>query len=249
MKRILTSFAILVASVSFAQVSISGNNTDEPKATLDVKAIANGDKPDGILIPRVSVGAAQAMQNVETSTLIYINDISGVKGNQTQDVDAVGFYYFDRTKWVKLGGAGATSANIYTEDGAITSNRTVTVGENKKITFQGGATHLNGAGYVNSKTISGGTEYSILNDDYHISIDGPTLQFKVYVPQPSQAKGRVLIFTNKTANNLVLNLLAEDGKTPTDAQVISGSEQSQIPANKGEWIISDGTKWYNLINY
>ena len=73
---------------------------------MDIKAkTTDGSKLEGILIPRLSRLAAQrmgdAVQKPETSTLIYIHDATnGTKA--TVDVDQVGYYYFNDTKWVRL---------------------------------------------------------------------------------------------------------------------------------------------------
>lgn len=85
---------------------------------MDIKAkTTDGSKLEGILIPRLSRQAAQrmgdAVQKLETSTLIYINDATnGTKATSTIDVDQVGYYYFNDTKWVRL--ATATGNVRYT---------------------------------------------------------------------------------------------------------------------------------------
>ena len=120
MNKIVISLALLVGVVGYAQstdyTSKVGINNDQPKATLDIKAkTTDGSKLEGILIPRLSRQAAQrmgdAVQKPETSTLIYINDATnGTKATSTIDVDQVGYYYFNDTKWVRL----ATATVRYT---------------------------------------------------------------------------------------------------------------------------------------
>ena len=117
MKRILTSFALVAASVAFSQVSISGNTNDTPQATLDIKAIGGTATADGVLIPRVNRQRAQNMQNVKHSTLVYVDDITnGAQSGQANQIDAKGFYYFDTEvgsgEWVKLGAASRSSSEI-----------------------------------------------------------------------------------------------------------------------------------------
>ena len=122
MNKIVTSLALLVGVVGYAQstdyTSKVGINNDQPKATLDIKAkTTDGSKLEGILIPRLSRLAAQrmgdAVQKPETSTLIYIHDATnGTKATSTVDVDQVGYYYFNDTKWVRL--ATATGNVRYT---------------------------------------------------------------------------------------------------------------------------------------
>ena len=108
MRRIITSLVLLVGVVGYAQSGKVGINNDLPQATLDIKAkTTDGSQFEGILIPRLSRQAAQrmgdAIQKPETSTLIYIHDATnGTKATSTVDVDQVGYYYFNDTKWVRL---------------------------------------------------------------------------------------------------------------------------------------------------
>jgi len=70
------------------------------------------------------------MASVPTSTLVYVNDVA--TGSQTLtavNIDAVGYYYFNGSVWVKLHNPSNTtfsSVNIYNTDGSLTGNRIVT---------------------------------------------------------------------------------------------------------------------------
>lgn len=111
-------FPLLLACtyLSYGQVGI---NNAEPKATLDIKA-GTSSSADGILIPRVSRLRSQEMNNIENSTLIYINSLNGTQSGVTSDVNSVGFYYFNTSKWVKLEGADISAENgIYESNGVI----------------------------------------------------------------------------------------------------------------------------------
>lgn len=106
MKKILTSFALVVASLTFAQVGI---NNDNPKATLDIK-VKNSDSKatdvEGLLVPRVTATRALNMgEDVPESTLVYIESGAAVGSTTISEVDGKGFYYFDATKkkWIKIG--------------------------------------------------------------------------------------------------------------------------------------------------
>lgn len=95
-----------------------GVNTENPKATLDVQAkstTVNPEIPDGLLVPRVDRLRANQMTNIETSTLIYINDLNGPTTGNTQNVDSKGYYYFDGLNWVKLKSKEYTFRNGLTE--------------------------------------------------------------------------------------------------------------------------------------
>lgn len=114
MKKTILLFGVFLASYTFAQVGISPVSTDTPQATLDVKAMTTtGNAVEGILIPRVDRAKAGSMTaaNIQTSTMIYVNSIAnGAASGITADVDAVGFYYYDGTKWVKIGATGSLAS-------------------------------------------------------------------------------------------------------------------------------------------
>ena len=172
MNKIVTSLALFVGVVGYAQstdyTSKVGINNDQPKATLDIKAkTTDGSKLEGILIPRLSRLAAQrmgdAIQKPETSTLIYINDATnGTKATSTIDVDQVGYYYFNDTKWVRL----ATATVRYTagvgmqdigSDNVIKSEFVDKITENGKTGYRvlgtDGAINANNYGNIGTNAI------------------------------------------------------------------------------------------------
>lgn len=117
--KITLILALLVAGIAQAQV---GFNTTAPKATIDIVAKSTtGATPEGLLVPRVSKQKAQTMNGVETSTLIYVNDIAGTSAGSGVNINAVGYYYFNGTLWVKTD----NDSNIYNTNGNLTGNRTV----------------------------------------------------------------------------------------------------------------------------
>ncbi|TQM21773.1 hypothetical protein FB551_1467 [Chryseobacterium aquifrigidense] len=104
-KTLLPLVAILTGIIMYGQVGI---NTVSPKSSLDITAknpVGTSTNVEGILIPRVDRQRALSMTSIESSTLIYINDIStGTATGQASNIDTVGFYYFDGSvsKWTKL---------------------------------------------------------------------------------------------------------------------------------------------------
>lgn len=72
------------------------------------------------------------MTGVPTSTMIYVNSVAnGSQGGTAINIDAVGYYYYNGSAWVKLHNpTNATAVNIYNTSGALTGNRTVTQGSN-----------------------------------------------------------------------------------------------------------------------
>lgn len=92
-------------------------------------------------------------------------------------------------------------------------------------------------------TVGTGTSYEVKPGDYYISVNGPTAQVIITVPKASEAKGRKLVITNRTSTNVVVN-------DTEGTQVIDGSESPNInKRGTGMTIISDGSSWYNLINF
>lgn len=115
MKKVILSITFaLTYSIVNAQVGIG---TDNPKATLDVKASTpkgNSTNVDGIIIPRVDRERAQSMVGVEKSTMIFVNDVvSGAQTGTAININSEGFYYFDGLVWIKLPDAPQTLKETY----------------------------------------------------------------------------------------------------------------------------------------
>ena len=103
MKKLILLSSVFLGEMVFAQVGI---NTSNPKATLDIVARnATGaiTDTDGIIIPHLDRQRAQNMATVETSTMIYVDNIStGANSGKAIHIDEMGFYYFDGDIWQKL---------------------------------------------------------------------------------------------------------------------------------------------------
>lgn len=134
----------LFSSVTlFSQVGI---NTENPKATLDIVA-SPGDntKTDGIIAPRLTGAELKAKDALYTTAqkgaIIYATSASasaGVAGEKTININEEGFYYFDGAIWRKIsaGTGSGTDTSIYTHNGTLTANRTVTM-DGKNLSFSG----------------------------------------------------------------------------------------------------------------
>ncbi|SEW02155.1 hypothetical protein SAMN05421841_0667 [Chryseobacterium wanjuense] len=126
MKKITIFCFMLVSLLVYSQVGI---NTTNPAASLDITAknpTGNTSNIDGIIVPRVDRERAQSMTTPTVSTLIYVNDAStGTAAGTAIDINTVGFYYFDGTKWTAInttatnndwktiGNAGTNPANNF----------------------------------------------------------------------------------------------------------------------------------------
>lgn len=138
------SLLILLATstVFYAQVGI---NTATPASSLDIvakNATGTSGNVDGLLVPRVDRERAQNMTaaSIPVSTMIYVNNaVIGQQNGLAVNIDAVGYYYFNGTAWVKLhnpNNAIFSNANIYNSNGALSENRTVTTAGNQ-LNFNG----------------------------------------------------------------------------------------------------------------
>lgn len=105
MKKLLLLMVLLTSINFYAQVGI---NTKTPKSTLEIQAknsTGTSSNVEGILIPRVDRAKAQSMKAIPNSTLIFIdNSSTGTKTGIASNIDASGYYYFDKTynRWLKI---------------------------------------------------------------------------------------------------------------------------------------------------
>ncbi|RXG27264.1 hypothetical protein SAMN04487999_3280 [Leeuwenhoekiella palythoae] len=113
----------LLSFISNAQVGI-GTTNPAGGSLLDIESAEKG-----ILIPRVDIADLSTQAPVtgdltsSESLLVYNTNTSTGKG----------FYYWDGTQWVAVGGNGE---NIYTTDGTLEENRIVSQ-EDKTLQFEG----------------------------------------------------------------------------------------------------------------
>ena len=161
----LTVIVCLFAGPAFSQVGI-GTTAPDPSSILDISAT---DK--GILIPRIS------LDNVTTNQLDGINTAaSGLliwnTNTSTTGGSGIGFYYFDGTIWVALGGSttdedwyeqGTTNApnaitdNIFT-NGAVGINTAAFASRQLNVSAGNFASE---AGYFSNSTSSNGIKTGI----------------------------------------------------------------------------------------
>lgn len=110
MKKVILTIGILAGvSSTFAQVGRVGINTDDPKATLHIKADKdNKDNNPGLIIPDVSKDKLDTGEPVE-STLVYYSEESNsayINQNDQSTTENIGskkgFYYYDGTDWQRI---------------------------------------------------------------------------------------------------------------------------------------------------
>lgn len=284
MKKSLIFLGLLALGTANAQQKGAvGINTNAPKATLEItpnadNAVATATTNEGILAPRLTKSRVANIAKPVQGTLVYVLDenttdhpnslISSYTGSNATvaKITEKGYYFYNGAEWVKAsstGGSTNSGVNIYTQDGTLTSARTVSQAGNKLIFNTGesaetvligtenvkkpaelevqGSLRNTGAHYVKVTPVTG-TTYTVKPDDYYIAVNGSTNEVVIILPFPAEAKGRLIILSNKTSQNLVM-------RTPDNQQALDGTESVRIPKDRAETIISDGTKWFNLINY
>lgn len=149
MKQKLFFAMLLIGVLASAQTDYQGKvgiNTAEPKATLDLNPSTENAKVksnasnEGLLIPRLSKErlAKVASTNLQESTLVYVNDVSYTGAETTiKNVKSKGFYFYNGTEWTAVIGAGASSVKtLYTDDGEISTDRTVTIKNAGSLVFK-----------------------------------------------------------------------------------------------------------------
>ncbi len=101
MKNLTLSLALLTSTIATAQNVGINNTTPHPSAILD---IASTNK--GLLIPRLALTSVSDVITIPaplTSLMVYNTATAGIAPNNVKP----GYYYYDGTKWVTIGGGDA----------------------------------------------------------------------------------------------------------------------------------------------
>ena len=208
-KNIILLGALLSSTIAFSQQGRVGVNTNSPKTTMDISGkTANADGSGtvlatdmtGLQAPRITRADLTAKGNSlygtdQKGALIYITDVSG--GNNTfqrVNVTAVGYYYFDGTVWVSLGGGTVPSGIDRTNDEWIndTTNTMVKLGKKS----DGSTARDTGTDFVAKDNGYVGIGTTVPDTKLHIVTDTSTINpnptgFKL--EDGNQGAGRVLM--------------------------------------------------------
>ena len=208
-KNIILLGALLSSTIAFSQQGRVGVNTNSPKTTMDISGkTANADGSGtvlatdmtGLQAPRITRADLTAKGNSlygtdQKGALIYITDVSG--GNNTSqrvNVTAVGYYYFDGTVWVSLGGGTVPSGIDLTNDEWIndTTNTMVKLGKKS----DGSTARDTGTDFVAKDNGYVGIGTTVPDTKLHIVTDTSTINpnptgFKL--EDGNQGAGRVLM--------------------------------------------------------
>jgi hypothetical protein len=111
--------AFFTANIVFSQVGIGNTN---PKATLDVTAkyptgTLYPNVIDGLTVPTLTLERVQSMSttpaNILTSTMIYVDNVTGTPAGVTANITSVGPYYWDGAAWQSIKGKNTTTISQY----------------------------------------------------------------------------------------------------------------------------------------
>ena len=119
-KNIILLGTLIISSAAYSQVGI---DTDQPKATLDIKASPTSTtKIDGLIAPRVT-GTELKNNDIkytanQDGAIIYVTEALTTTTDKTTNVTSIGYYYFDKTqgtegRWMKI--ANPTTPIAYQE--------------------------------------------------------------------------------------------------------------------------------------
>lgn len=222
----VTSMTLLSSSLAHSQVSV--NNTD-PKATFDITASNSSGastNTDGILIPRVSRERAQNMATVETSTLIYVNNIStGSATGKAANINAVGFYSFDGSVWQKFG-----NGTEYTGTSpVIVNNVTDNISVSNATSTTNGVIRLSGDLNYNDAT-------------------SPRVTGLQNIPvSPATPSNEYVLTYNSTTSRWEPRIVQLPVVTPTFSTVSGGASLTRGPYNKTAYVSCTTTANWDMI--
>ncbi len=119
----LSLFFLLMATSAFAQVGIN-TSTPHPSSVLDVES-----NSQGMLTPRMTSAQRNGISNPANGLLVY-------------DTDALAFFYYNNTNWIKL--KSPVDNSLYSgwaeyRDGAYTSANPIEINKNTKYTLPNNA--------------------------------------------------------------------------------------------------------------
>ena len=191
MKSINLIVFLLYTPFLIAQIGVG---TTTPQATLEVTGTpATVTIPDGFIAPKLQRSqliAKTAYGMNQIGAIVYVTDTSGTTNAATINVTTSGYYFWNGTTWNPIGNSG-NGRNLYTENGTLAGNRTVTQGNNT-LAFTSTAT-------------SGTSHFTV--DGTTLNVDANNNRVGVLTSSPQQAldvNGNIRISPNNTIiyNNL-----------------------------------------------
>ncbi len=116
-KRVLLISGLVISSFALSQVGINNQN---PRATLDITAkTTDGSKAEGFIAPRLTgdqIKAGDAQYGAaQTGAILYATSgvTTPVSGSKTESITSAGYYYFNGTRWARVGTGTSTAGSTF----------------------------------------------------------------------------------------------------------------------------------------
>ena len=242
MKKIFLTLTLVAGFIATAQVKIGDNPTTiDPNSLLELESTTQG-----LLYPRVSLTSTTSY-----SPLVAVNPLTllvekqaGMTVYNTATISDVtpGLYVNDGFNWIRV-----SDKNIYNDNAAITSARTVTL-NNNDLTFTAGVGgtgktvvastfKTGGAVYGNVRVVSGQVNTAAwLPTDY--AIIGTTAA-NISLPNASANIGRIISYTNQSGSPRTYDAggANSENKPLNTATILGGKGQLMIATTLGWQII------------
>lgn len=239
MKKIFLSVcALWIAGVSVnAQVNVGSTAAPNADAMLQVTS-----SNKGLLLPNVALTATNAaapLSGFVAGMTVYNTATAGTAPNNVTP----GYYYSDGTQWIKI-----ASINLYSSDGALAGNRTVTMGTNNLVfNGTGGNVGINNTtptssvsinGSLAAKYNSGNSTYTLTASDYFYNWSGSAataIDLPAGASGDCNCSGRMYIIKNNSAT-ATANLTV----TPNGSETIDGKASYVLAPQQTLQLINTG---------
>lgn len=234
-KKFTTGFAMIASTLLFSQVGIG---TPTPQATLDVTGMpTNTTKLDGIIAPRLTGVQlrGKTYTTAQTGALVYVTAADTAPANQTIDVTATGYYYFNGTKWV----ATTKDTNIYNSDGALTDYRKLNF-NGKSLSFEGNEQQTNFSD--DGLRQIGLTDYAMIQvNSADVNANGLSTNLTLHTFADNYAE----ISTSGDSNGL---MITANGDVNPSVLEFRTSPGGGLPSQQRLYIMGDGSIGINTDN-
>jgi hypothetical protein len=173
--------------ISLAQVGVG---TNDPKASLHVEGSpTDAAKVDGVIIPKLTGNQLHAKNAAygadQIGAMVYVTALPTTPGDDTVNINKVGFYYHDGTVWQPVGGAS----------------------DNFKIDITGVTMVINGTQPEIVVDLTDDTTTKVLKIESDVNFFNPNT---LTLPAPANNQGRFLIVITETSVGNV-NLINASG--------------------------------------
>lgn len=219
---------VFVINQSFAQVGI---NTIEPHSSSALDIVSQ-DK--GLLIPRLEGNRIANMIGMANGLLVYAI-------STFDNINSIGFWYYNGTNWIKLG----KGENLYENDGTLLSNRVITMNNyNLNFSSTSGKFIVN-APFETKKALFAkpirlhpvSSSITWLTDDVVILLQSGH-SGSISLPNASQNANRMVAISNRSGSSRPFSFVDN-----SESGIYNYENANEIKNNSVVWFLSDGISW------